>query len=219
MGLLLGAGCAAPGSQMGSQTSHETVRTVISGYAVGPYREPEQMILRELDGETRLLLESINNPLHYLDAPVTAMRLVNPKAPQTNLGRKMAAIALREGVQGLPNGRFYSHPRIACASFVSSVMRRAGRSGGSAAVNTLYAQVRKRHSVLVATRVSTRYTPYYRWYMPGDLLFFHRGSRLGHVEIYVGGGNTVGTSSSRLRLGVRRVGNRGFAYMSVVRIG
>lgn len=190
----------------------------LPGYAVGEFHEPPVVILRAIDGRRVLSLRSLVPGLPPVEAPVEALKLVHPNAKQTNLGRRVGAIALKLGIQGIPNRRYFSHPRIACAAFVSYVMKKAGRSGGSPAVNTLYAQVRRRHGVLVASRVSTRYTPYYQYLRQGDLLFFHRGSRLGHVEINVGGGKTVGTSSSALRLGVRRIGNRGFAYMSVIRL-
>lgn len=208
----------AGGAGLPAASWRRQVAIVQSGYAVGGFHEPPAIILQQIDGQTQIRLESLLYPGIYVEAPVAALGLVAPKAPQTNFGRRVAVIALRAGVQGLPNRRFYRRPRIACAAFVSWVLKKAGRSGYSLAVNPMYAQVRRRHGVLVAARVSTRYTPYLRYYKPGDLLFFHRGNRLGHVEIYVGGGNTVGTSSSALRLGVRRIGNRGFATMSIVRV-
>ncbi len=192
-------------------------RITLPGYPVGEFVEPPPRILTILDGRRTVTLQHLLHQWPDITAPVGALRLVNPRAPQTNFGRRVGAIALKLGIQGIRNGRFYRRPRIACAAFVSYVLRKAGRPGYSFAVNTLYAQVRRKHGILVASRVSTRYTPFYQWYRPGDLLFFHRGRRLGHVEIYIGGGNTVGTSSSALRLGVRRVGNRGFSQMSVVR--
>lgn len=190
----------------------------LPAYVAGGYVEPVHGILTTLDGRETITLSHLLHQWPDITVPVVELRLVNPGARQTNRGRLVGAIALRLGIQGIPNRRYYYKPRIACAAFVSYVMRRAGdRRPYSYAVNTFYPQIRRRGGVLVAARVSTRYTPYYRHLKPGDLIFFHRGRRFGHLEIFVGGGKTVGTSSSALRLGVRAIGNRGFRAMSVVR--
>lgn len=200
-----------PAHAAGAQT------VTLPGYAVGEFHEPPVVILRTINGREKVSLQHLLHQWPDLIVEVKELRLVNTKRRQSNYGRRIAAIALKLGIQGIPNRRYFSHPRIACAAFVSYVMVKAGGRRFSYAVNTLYPQVRKRGGTLIATRVSTRYTPYYRYLAGGDLIFYHRGRRLGHVEIFVGGGKTVGTSSSKLRLGVRGIGNRGFAYMSVLR--
>ncbi len=192
-------------------------RVYLPGYTVGDFVEYPQPIRATMDGRATVRLRGFWTKGEIV-APVEALRLVNPNARQTNRGRLVGAIALKLGIQGIPNRRYYSHPRIACAAFVSYVMRKAGSPGYPFGVNAFYARIRNRGGVLVAARVSTRYTPYYQYLRQGDLIFYHRGRRLGHLEVYVGGGKTVGTSSSALRLGVRRIGNRGFSWMSVIRV-
>ncbi len=194
-------------------------RSRIPGYPAGEFREPASAIYTSLDGQEVLLLPHLWAPGKTLEAPVVALRLVNPRAPVTARGRCGGRTATSVARKMPRNRRFLpSAPRKACSAFTSYVLRTCGMRGLSFAVNTQYAQVRRRGGKVVASRVSTRYAPYFAFYKPGDLLFFHRGKRLGHEEIYVGNGLTAGTSSSMLRVAIRRVGNRGFAYMSVVRL-
>ncbi len=191
----------------------------ITGYQAGEFQEPPKSILQQINGKETIRLKSLLYPGKSIEVPVRELKLVAPKAKQTNFGRLVGAIALKDGIRGLPNKRYFSHPRIACAAFVSSVFRRAGRPGYSFAVNTFYAQERKHHGVLIASRVSTKYAPWYQWYKSGDEIYYYYngGSRFAHMEVYVGGGKSSGTSSSKLHLAVRPIGNRGFRLMNVVR--
>lgn len=218
-----GSGLRAPGSgsrSVQTRSPEPGARSVyLPGFEVGEFFEPPHAIRTTMDDKKTVRLRGFWTR-QEIEVLVEALRLVNPNAKQTNRGRLVGAIALRLGIQGMPNRRFYYRPRIACAAFVSYVMKRAGeRRGFSFAVNTFYPQIRKRGGVLVASRVSTRYAPFYRYLRQGDLVFYHYPgrARMGHMEIFVGGGKTVGTSSSALRLGVRRIGNRGYAVMSIIR--
>jgi cell wall-associated NlpC family hydrolase len=118
------------------------------------------------------------------------------------------------------NRLFYRpNPRIACAAYTAYILRHCGRGGGSYSATAQYGQLRRWGGKLVATKMSTRYTPYFKYLKAGDFIFFHKaGGRIGHVEIYVGNGRVSGTSSSAGRVGIRRMGNRGFRLASVVRI-
>lgn len=169
-------------------------------------------------GEIEVRLQSLVYPWISEWVPVKALGLVNPKAKQTLRGVHLASIANREGRLGLPNRRFYSRPRIACAAFVSWCLRQVGWRWTSNSAQGLYNLLRKHGGKLVAKNVSTRYTPYFVYFKAGDVLAFSRGGRIRHVEVYIGAGMTVGTSSSALHVGIRRVGNRGYSRMDVIRI-
>lgn len=196
------------------------------GYRVGEAREPAHDEYLILDGEEILLLRHLLYPQQALEAPVRELKLVQPYARQTILGVRVGNTAYQTARRVPRNSLFYRNPRVACAAFVSAMFKRHGVRGYSFAVNTFYTQVRAKKNRsgrgggrLVASRVSTRYTPYFPFFKAGDLLFFHKGGRrLGHMEIYVGRGLTAGTSSSEGRVAVRRVGNRGYRLMSVVRV-
>jgi hypothetical protein len=192
----------------------------VPGYPVGEFFEPPQQILRTWQGKTTMRLKSLVPGRPDIFAPVEALRLVNPRARHSRLGTRVGLTARRVASSMPRNSRFLpSAPRVACAAFTSYILVKSGGKRHSYAVNVAYPQLRRRGGKIVASRVSTRYAPYYQWYKPGDFLFFHkRGNRLGHQEIYVGGGLTAGTSSSMLRVGIRRVGNRGFKLMTVLRL-
>ena len=192
----------------------------VPGYPVGEFREPRTRIYTRLDGQEQVLLEHFFVPGKALEVPVKELRLVNPRAKQSKRGT-CAGVFARNVARRMPrNSRFLPRaPRIACSAFTSYILKSCGLKGMSYAVNGQYAQLRRRGAKIVASRMSTRYTPYFRYLKSGDLLFFHkRGGRMGHEEIYVGNGLTAGTSSSMLRVGIRRVGNRGFSTMTVLRI-
>jgi NlpC/P60 family len=195
------------------------------GAVVMPVPEPghpvELRIPAGPDGLQRaeVRLQSLLYPWLRSWIPVRALGLVNPRAKQTLRGVHLASVANREGRRGRPNRRFYSRPRIACAAFVSWCLRQVGWRWTSNSAQGLYNLLRAHGGKLVAAKVSTRYTPFFSYMKAGDVIAFWKGSRrIGHVEIYIGGGMTVGTSSSALHVGIRRVGNRGFARMSVIRI-
>lgn len=192
----------------------------IPGYPVGEFTEPPTQILTTLDGQEMVTLQHLLHEWPDLIVPVTELRLVNPTAKQSRLGARVGVVARRVAARMPSNRRFLpSAPRVACAAFTSYILKQAGGKPHSYAVNTAYPQLRKRGGKIIASRVSTRYVAYYKWYKPGDFLFFHKGgNRLGHQEIYVGNGMTAGTSSSMLRVGIRRVGNRGYDLMTVMRI-
>ena len=192
----------------------------IRGYRVGEFTEPPATILATLDGKERITLQHLLHEWPDLIVPVTELRLVNPKAKQSKLGARVGVVARRVAARMPSNRKFLPRsPRVACAAFVSYVIKTAGGKPISYAVNTAYPQLRKRGGKIVASRVSTRYVAYMKHYRPGDVLFFHKGgNRLGHMEVYVGNGMTAGTSSSMLRVAIRRTGNRGYALMTVLRI-
>lgn len=210
--LLVGsAGLTADGATPTSMT--------VPGYPVGEFREAPQRILTTVSGQESVLLYRLDDPTHTLTAPIVALKLVSPAARQTQLGRCAGPTALKVG-RGRPRNRqFYRNPRIACAAYTAFILRRCGRPGGSFSASTQYAQLRRRGATIVATKMSTRYGPYFSYLKSGDFLFFHKGGgRIGHLEIYVGNGQTSGTSSSEGRVAIRKVGNRGFRLMSVLRI-
>lgn len=197
-----------------------TASVTLPGYAVGEFQEPPVRILTVIAGKERITLHHLLGLLPPIEVAIEDLRLVNPRAPHTKLGTRVGMNAKRVASSMPRNSRFLpSAPRVACAAFTSYILVKSGGKRHSYAVNTAYPQLRKRGGKIVAARVSTRYVGYYKWYKPGDFLFFHkRGNRLGHQEIYVGGGLTAGTSSSMLRVGIRRVGNRGYAAMTVLRL-
>jgi hypothetical protein len=188
-------------------------------FLIEDFVEPRHRILREVDDQTVLLLEHLWLPGVAMETPVEALGLVSPYAKQSRLGSRMGATACATARRGYPNRLYYRpNPRVACAAFVSAMFKKHGVRGYSFAVNTFYPQVRRRGGRLVATYVSTRYHPFFRFYRTGDLIFFHRTrGRFGHLEVYCHSGLTAGTSSSVGRVGVRRMGNRGYTRMSVVR--
>ena len=189
------------------------------GYAVGEFREPPMRILTRLQGRETIRLQHLWVPGKSIMVPVEELKLVAPNAKVTNLGKCVGKQAVRQGNARTRNRVFLRQWRVACAAFTAFCMRHCGRPGGSFAVRTQYAQVRKRGARIIASKVSTKYAPWYPFYRPGDLLFFHKsGGRMGHMEISIGGGWTVGTSSSAGYVARRRVGNRGFTRMSVVRL-
>ncbi len=201
-----------------TQSAARISRVTEPAYAVGEFQEPEAEIQTTIDGKETIRLQSQVPGLPPIEVPVTALKLVAARAVQTKVGKCAGSKAYQIGQRGTRNRAFYRNPRVACAAFTAFCFRHCGRRGLSFSATQQYAQVRRRGGKLVAARVSTRYAPYYPYYRRGDLLFFHKGRRMGHVEISVGGGWTVGTSSSAGRVGRRRVGNRGFARMSVVRM-
>ncbi len=167
---------------------------------------------------TILRVESLTDPGVYLDIPLSELRLVHPYARQSALGVRIGALARVYGRQRPANRRFWRNGRIACAAFVSYVLKKAGWRHGSPSVRALYGQTRRYGGRVVAVRVSTRHTAWFPLYKAGDLIFFHRGGRLGHVEIYLGGGLVAGTSSSVGRVGIRRISARGFSQMTIIRL-
>lgn len=219
LALLLIPGCRSQAAPDGIQETmgNETITT--PGYPVGEFQEGPQRILKTIDGQDTLLLQRWDDPSKTLEVPVEALRLVAPNAKRTHVGLCAGNKAATIGARGTRNRAFYRNPRVACAAFTAFCFRHCGRRGLSFSASQQYAQVRKRGGRLVASRVSTRYAPYFKYYQQGDLLFFHKGrGRIGHVEICVANGWTVGTSSSAGRVGRRRIGNRGFSQMSVVRL-
>jgi hypothetical protein len=188
--------------------------------AARPALPAEQLQYRQaVSGQTEVRLQNLVYPWLRSWVPVKALGLVNPRAKVTPRGLLAGAIALKAGRRGFRNSKFLRHaPRVACAAFVSWVLRQVGIRRLSNSASALYSLLRKQRGRLVASQVSTHYAPLFQYLRPGDCLFFWKGRRISHTEVYVGGGMTVGTSSSMLRVGVRKVGNRGFARFSVVRI-
>ena len=207
------------GAQNGLPEAGEDETITVPGYPVGEFREPRQRVLKTVEGQEILLLTRLDDPRQTLEVPVAALRLVQPMAKQTKVGVCCGKTARRVGAGRPRNRLFYRNPRIACAAYTAYILRHCGRPGGSFSASAQYAQLRKRGAKLVATKMSTRYTPYFRYLRAGDFLFFHkRGGRIGHEEIYGGNGLTSGTSSSEGRVGIRRIGNRGFAVVTVLRV-
>lgn len=191
----------------------------LPAYSVADFQEPSFRIQTEIGGRSQVLLYRLDDPTDTMIATVSALRLVDIFANQTALGRCCGKRALSVGRKQPRNKLFYHNPRIACAAYTAYILRGCGRKGGSYSASVQYAQLRKRGAKIVAARISTRYGPYFSYLKPGDALFFHKpGGRIGHVEFYVGGGKTSGTSSSAGRVAIRKVGNRGFSLMSVLRI-
>jgi hypothetical protein len=163
--------------------------------------------------------QSLVYPGTYRTLDIRELRLVHPHARQSNRGRLLAAIALRAGRHGYPNRKFLrSNPRLACAAFLSWCLRQTKFGYTSNSASQLYRNLLHHGGKLVAEHMNTRYIPYLVYYKPGDCLFFWKGRRIGHTEVYVGGGSTVGTSSSSLHIGIRKLGNRGFSTVSVIRL-
>lgn len=212
------AAMVAPRTSQDPPTS--ALRIVEPAYTVAGVLE-QPSILFSIDGEERVHLPHLIEPEQSIEALIVALKLVQPYARRSKLGSSVGYFARRTAARGPANRRFLpSNPGRACAAFVDYCFKPYTRQRYSYAVNTMYPQMRKRGGRLVAARVSTRYAPYFKYYQAGDILFFHKsgGSRLGHVEIYVGKGLTAGTSTSERRVGIRRVGNRGFRWMTVIRM-
>lgn len=165
-----------------------------------------------------LHVESLTEPGIYLDIPIEALRLINPYARQTALGVRIGSFARIYGKQRPSNRQFYHNSRIACAAYVSYVLRKAGWKHGSNGATALYGLTRKYGGRLVGTNISTRHVRFYPYLQAGDCIFFIQGGRIRHTEIYIGGGLCSGTSSSMGRVGIRAIGNRGFRAFSVVRL-
>ena len=166
----------------------------------------------------RLHIESLTEPGVYMDVPLEALRLVHPYARQSLFGMLVGQLARKYGKQQPSNRMFYRHPRIACAAYVTYVLRKAGWKHGSNGATALYGLTRKYGGRLVGTSISTKYVKYLAFLQSGDLIFFIQGGRIRHVEMFVGAGLTSGTSSSMGRVGIRGIGNRGFRLATVVRM-
>lgn len=191
----------------------------VPGYAVGEFHEPPQHILTRINGRETIRLKHLWLKGKSIEVPVTELKLVSPTTKTTTFGNCVGNQAVRQGNARTRNRIFLRQWRVACAAFCAYCQRHCGRTGMSFAVRTQYAQVRKRGARIIASKVSTKYAPYYKWFKKGDLFFFHKaGGLMGHMEICIGGGWTVGTSSSAGYVAKRRVGNRGFKLMSVIRL-
>jgi hypothetical protein len=200
-----------------AQTDGKALR--LPGFMIGEFKEPSYRILTEIDDQTQILLQHLIDPSQTMEVPVVLLRLVSPYAKQSKLGAKVGVTACATAKRNVSNRLFYRNPRIACAAFTSAMFRKHGVRGLSFAVNTQYPQLRKRGGKLVAVYTSTRYVGFFKHYRRGDLIFFHRSrNRFGHLEFYCGGGMVGGTSSSVGRVGIRRIGNRGFSHMTVLRL-
>lgn len=188
-------------------------------FRVGEWVEPPARAQAALAGQVTVLWESLLGDGSRQEIPVAALRILNAQAKTSARGRCCGAWALTVGRQRPRNRNYYRNPRIACAAYTSAILRHCGRPGASFSATAQYGQLRRWGGVLVSSRASTRYVRHLQILKPGDFLFFHKGrGRIGHVEIYVGRGLCSGTSSSEGRVAIRRVGNRGFRLMSVVRI-
>lgn len=191
----------------------------VPGYPVGEFKEPPVAILTQVNGKTTIRLKRLDDPTQTLEAPVEALKLVDIFSRQTKLGICTGKTALRIGKTRPRNRRYYFNARIACAAYTAAILRHCGRPGGSFSASAQYAQLRRRGAKVVSTKMSTRYNPYQAYLKSGDFIFYHKaGGRIGHVEIYVGSGKVSGTSSSAGYVAIRRIGNRGFARCSVLRL-
>lgn len=215
---------AAPEEQaqpIKAQTAARDESPVVPAYTVadefGSFSEPEAPVLTTFTGKNRVRLAHLWESGREIEVPVVWLRLVNPSTLQSAWGSCVGRTAKRVGRKQPRNRLFYRNPRIACAAYTAYIHRQCKHPGFSYSATAQYGQLRKRGWRLVASRVSTRYAPYFRFYRPGDQIFFHKGSRFGHTEQYVGNGLTSGTSSSEGRVAIRRVGNRGFRLMTVLR--
>ena len=185
----------------------------------GGFVEPEATILTHIDGRETVTLHHQWLPGKQITVPVTELKLIAPKAPQTHVGKCAGARAAKQGALRTRNKVFLRQWRVACAAFSAFCARPCGRKGLSYVAHTQYQQLRKRGGKLVISKGSTRNIAYHGYLKQGDYLFFWKsGSRIGHVEVAVGGGWTVGTSSSAGYVARRRIANRGFSRYSVVRL-
>lgn len=193
----------------------------VPAFTVGgtEFTEPEARVATQIDGKETITLHHLWLPGKEITVPVTELSLVSRNAKQTAIGVCAGKRAERQGNLRTRNKVFLRRWRVACAAFTGFCCRPCGRPGMSFVAHTQYTQLRKRGAKLVASKVSTRYAPFYPYFKRGDYLFFWKsGSRIGHVEVSMGGGWTVGTSSSAGYVARRRTGNRGFSRMSVVRL-
>jgi hypothetical protein len=206
------------GTQAVSAKQVDKERAVVPSFTVGgtDFTEPAAPIVTSIDGKDTITLRL---PRKEVTIPIRELKLVAPKALQTKLGVCAGKHAVIQGNARTRNRAFYRNPRIACAAFTAYCARKCGRPGLSFGAHAQYSQLRRRGGRLVASKASTRYAPWYPYWRRGDYLFFWKSrNRIGHCEISVGGGWTVGTSSSAGYVARRRTGNRGFARMSVVRL-
>lgn len=213
-----------PSAAQGMGTSQEQEKegpVIIPGFVVGDgeFIEPPVSIATTIDGKDAVLLRHQWLPEKEMEVPVTELKLVSRNAKQTAIGVCAGKRAERQGNLRTRNRAFLRQWRVACAAFTGFCCRPCGRPGMSYVAHTQYSQLRKRGAKLVASKASTKYAPYYPYFRKGDYLFFWKSSnRIGHVEVSMGGGWTVGTSSSAGYVARRRVGNRGFRTFSVVRL-
>lgn len=105
-------------------------------------------------------------------------------------------------------------PRRACASFVSEILVSLGlMSAEDPRCRGIVGQLPGLGARRIASGPAGT-TPT----QVGDLIFFRDGGGvIRHVEIAVGGGRSVGTSSSQQRVGERPIGSRGFPTIDVFR--
>lgn len=212
--------------------------TILQSYTVGDehgsFTEPPVAIVQTLGGQETVTLSSLlaDTPAEYrkdeqgsllpipppIVVPVTELRMVQPFAKRTKRGNCCGSYALQLGRRMPRNSTFYHNPRVACAAYTAAVLRHCGRPGASFSATAQYGQLRRWGGKLVATRMSTSYLPYLKYLQAGDYIYFHKGSRFGHTEVYVGKGLVSGTSSSQGRVAIRRLSKRGFKQCSVVRL-
>lgn len=193
--------------------------TVPSFTVAGGFVEPEAEILTRIDGKDTITLKHQWVPGREVTLPVAELKLVAPKAAQTHVGKCAGSRAARQGDLRTRNRVFLRQWRVACAAFSAFCARPCGRKGLSYVAHTQYQQLRKRGGKLVISRGSTRNIAYHGFLKRGDYLFFWKSkNRIGHVEVAVGGGWTVGTSSSAGYVARRRIANRGFRTYSVIRL-
>ncbi len=193
--------------------------TVPAFTVLGGFVEPEVPIITRINGKETVTLAHQWLPGKTLTVPVSDLKLITTTAKQTKVGVCAGNQAARQGDLRTRNRVFLRQWRVACAAFTGFCARRCGRPGLSFVAHTQYTQLRKKGGKLIASKVSTKYAPYYPSFKKGDYLFFWKsGGRIGHCEICVGGGWTVGTSSSMGYVARRRIANRGFRTFSVVRL-
>jgi hypothetical protein len=185
----------------------------------GGFVEPEVEIETQINGKETVTLQHQWLPGKEITVPVTELRFVSRAAKQTHIGVCAGKRAARQGDLRTRNRVFLKQWKVACAAFTAFCCRPCGRSGLSFSAHQQYNQLRKRGGKLVISKGSTRSIAYHNVLRRGDYLFFWKsGSRIGHVEIAMGGGWTVGTSSSAGYVARRRIANRGFRTYSVVRL-
>lgn len=212
-----------PGPQPPPPVEHAPAEVPMSAQGVSAKEaaedKPEAPILQSINGQETITIRHQWLAGQEMTVPVSELRLVSPNAKQTAIGVCAGKRAARQGNLRTRNRVFLRTWRVACAAFTGFCVRPCGRPGLSFVAHTQYQQLLKRGGKLVASKASTRYAPFYPYFKKGDYLFFWKsGRRIGHCEVCVGGGWTVGTSSSAGYVARRRVGNRGFRTMSVVRL-
>src|SRR6185369_2120601 len=112
-------------------------------------------------GDVLHRVESLTEPGVFLDIPIEELRLVNPYARQTALGVRIGALARIYGKQRPANRQFWRNSRVACAAYVSYVLRKAGWRHGSPSATALYGLTRKYGGRLFGTNISTRHVRFY----------------------------------------------------------